>query len=65
VRCGSGWSRSKTLTTTSNDRTVRLWQLDPELAAARICDTSRGNLTEENWERYVSPDLPYDPPCGG
>lgn len=53
-----------TLATASDDRTVRLWQLDAERVAERICATTKNNLTPEKWRQYVSPDLPYNPPCG-
>jgi WD40 repeat protein len=46
------------------DRTVRRWTLDPERIKAEICARTRGVLTAETWIRYVSADLPFDPPCG-
>jgi hypothetical protein len=42
----------------SADRTVRLWEMNVDRAIQRICAT-----TPAVWERYVSTDLPYRPPC--
>jgi WD40 repeat protein/energy-coupling factor transporter ATP-binding protein EcfA2 len=50
------------LATASGDNAVRLWDLDPEHAAARICATTRGVLTPEEWQQHL-PRLPYDEPC--
>ncbi|MGH3900249.1 MAG: caspase, EACC1-associated type [Pseudonocardiaceae bacterium] len=52
-----------TLATGSTDRTVRLWETNVEQAIQRICATTRNTLTPEKWKQYVSPDLPYRPPC--
>ena len=46
----------------SDDTTVRLWDLDVTHAIDLICAGTDGNLTPEQWQRYV-PQLPYDPPC--
>ncbi|MGH3772004.1 MAG: toll/interleukin-1 receptor domain-containing protein [Pseudonocardiaceae bacterium] len=53
----------RTLASASNDQTVRLWTMNVDQAIQRICATTRNTLTRENWERYVSRDLPYNPPC--
>jgi WD40 repeat protein len=45
------------------DRTVLLWQLNVDQAISRICATTANELTPTQWARYVSPDLPYHPPC--
>ncbi|HKR48451.1 MAG TPA: TIR domain-containing protein [Pseudonocardiaceae bacterium] len=50
-----------TLATGSIDSTVRLWNLD--LAIQRICTLTTNALTPAKWSQYVSPDLPYRPPC--
>ncbi|MGH3939474.1 MAG: WD40 repeat domain-containing protein [Pseudonocardiaceae bacterium] len=52
-----------TLASGSFDATVRLWGMNVEDAIQRICATKRETLTPEQWERYVSKDLPYRPPC--
>ncbi|MGH3720649.1 MAG: caspase, EACC1-associated type [Pseudonocardiaceae bacterium] len=52
-----------TLATGSTDRTVRLWGMNVDQAIQRICATTANTLTPAEWDRYVSPDLPYRPPC--
>ncbi|MGW0734398.1 nSTAND1 domain-containing NTPase [Streptomyces sp. NPDC002851] len=44
--------------------TVRMWNLDTDEAIRRICSTTRGVLTRENWQEHL-PRLSYDPPCDG
>jgi len=41
---------------------VRLWDLDIGHIVHRICTTTSGQLTSQQWEVYI-PQLPYDPPC--
>ena len=53
---------SQTLATGSADGTAQLWNLDVDNAIDRICATSSGNLTPQEWSAYIS-QLPYDPPC--
>jgi WD40 repeat protein len=52
-----------TLATGSNDHTVRLWGMYVDQAIRRICATTTNTLTPAKWAQYVSPDLPYRPPC--
>jgi WD40 repeat protein len=52
-----------TLASGSRDQTVRLWGLDVDQAIQRICATTANTLTPAKWAQYVSPDLPYRPPC--
>ncbi|MBV9012332.1 MAG: hypothetical protein JO272_09830 [Pseudonocardiales bacterium] len=52
-----------TLASGSRDRTVRLWDLNVDQAIQRICATTANTLTPATWAQYVSPDLPYRPPC--
>jgi hypothetical protein len=52
-----------TLASGSADRTVRLWEMNVDRAIQRICATTPNTLTPAVWERYVSTDLPYRPPC--
>jgi WD40 repeat protein len=53
---------SRILATGSADGTAQLWNLDVDNATDRICATSSGNLTPQEWSAYIS-QLPYDPPC--
>ncbi|MGB6164392.1 MAG: TIR domain-containing protein [Pseudonocardiaceae bacterium] len=52
-----------TLASGSDDQTVRLWGMDVDRAIQRICATTANTLTSAKWAQYVSPDLPYRPPC--
>jgi WD40 repeat protein len=51
------------LATGSYDHTVRLWETNVDRAIQRICATTPNTLTPDKWKQYVSPDLPYHPPC--
>ena len=52
-----------TLATGSDDHTTRLWRMNVDRAIQRICTTTTNTLTPATWKQYVSPDLPYHPPC--
>jgi WD40 repeat protein len=41
--------------------TVQTWK-DASYAISRICDTTAGTPTPQQWHQYI-PQLPYDPPC--
>jgi WD40 repeat protein len=51
-----------TLMTGSEDDTVRIWDLDLSHSVARICSTTQGVLTREQWAQLI-PELPYAPAC--
>ncbi|MGH3976660.1 MAG: hypothetical protein ACRDS9_25570 [Pseudonocardiaceae bacterium] len=53
----------RTLATGSADHTIRLWEMNVDQAIQRICATTANTLTPAKWDQYVSPDLPYRPPC--
>ena len=55
----------KTLASGGADKTVRLWKIDPEDLAEEICQTVTRTLTEEEWSRFVGPDIPFSEyePC--
>lgn len=51
----------KWLVSAGIDNTVRLW---PAVGTAeQLCDKMAERMTEEQWRQWVSPQLPYDPPC--
>ena len=52
-----------TLASGSADQTIRLWGMNVDQAIQRICAATANTLTRAKWEQYVSPDLPYRPPC--
>ncbi|MFD0145519.1 MULTISPECIES: WD40 repeat domain-containing protein [unclassified Streptomyces] len=56
--------RGGVLVTAGQDGTVRLWQTDPAAAKASLCASTRSAMTADVWKEFVSPALPYDPPCG-
>ncbi|MBV9143916.1 MAG: helix-turn-helix domain-containing protein [Pseudonocardiales bacterium] len=53
----------RTLATGSADQTVRLWGMNVDQAIQRICTVTINTLTPATWAQYVSPGLPYHPPC--
>ena len=52
-----------TLATGSADHTIRLWGMNVDQAIQRVCAATANTLTPVKWAQYVSPDLPYRPPC--
>nr|WP_157527642.1 hypothetical protein [Kibdelosporangium sp. MJ126-NF4]CEL15648.1 High-affnity carbon uptake protein Hat/HatR [Kibdelosporangium sp. MJ126-NF4] len=44
------------------DGTVRLWDLDPRRTADHLCKAAGGDLSTEQWARYL-PDVPYRSAC--
>ncbi|MBB6548864.1 trypsin-like peptidase domain-containing protein [Nonomuraea rubra] len=47
------------LATASADGTARIWVLDPPGLIAQALERLTFNLTEEQWSRYLGPDVPY------
>jgi len=54
--------RPTLLASSGLDRTVRLWETDPERVATYLCATVGDPVTEAEWARYV-PGTPLTPPC--
>ncbi|ONI71029.1 hypothetical protein ALI144C_51695 [Actinosynnema sp. ALI-1.44] len=52
-----------TLATGSDDHTVRLWDMNVPQAIQSICAITGDTLTREMWDKFVSTELPYRPPC--
>ena len=48
----------------SEDGTVRLWLTYPDFVAA-LCDKLATNMSEYDWEKWVSPDIAYIKACPG
>jgi WD40 repeat protein len=53
----------KLLASGSNDSTVRIWTLDLEQLAGRVCSKVSRNLTWEEWERSIGLGIPYQCTC--
>ncbi|WP_460849680.1 NACHT and WD repeat domain-containing protein [Phytohabitans suffuscus] len=47
---------------TTPERSIRLWEMDAERVATRVCGLARPAITPAEWERYF-PGLAYQPPC--
>jgi hypothetical protein len=58
-----GLRAGQTLAAGTNDDDVWLWSLDVDSAIQRVCASTGSSLTREQWDQYVSAELPYDPPC--
>lgn len=50
------------LFTGGGDGVGRVWNLDVDQVIERICATTRGMLTPEQWDRHI-PQLDYEPTC--
>ncbi|MBR8642513.1 WD40 repeat domain-containing protein [Streptomyces tuirus] len=53
---------SRILGVSSGTDTIRLWDLEVDQAVDRICSMTRGVLTRDTWDEYLS-RLSYDAPC--
>ncbi len=51
-----------TVASASGDQTARLWETNPNNAAARICATAWPTITNNEWNQYL-PGRIYQPPC--
>jgi len=47
----------------SLDKTIRLWLAKTETIANIVCDKVWRNLTWDEWEKYVSKEIPYQCTC--
>jgi WD40 repeat protein len=53
----------KLLASASVDQTVRLWDIEVESLIADACRTANRNLSEDEWRRFVGPELDYARTC--
>lgn len=42
---------------------LQLWDVDPQSWGKRLCGTANRNLSMEEWQRYMGPDVPYRRTC--
>jgi WD40 repeat protein len=54
--------RPTLLASSGQDKTIRLWETDPDRVAAQICATVGDPVTEAEWRAAV-PGTPFTPPC--
>ncbi|MFD2416893.1 nSTAND1 domain-containing NTPase [Amycolatopsis pigmentata] len=53
---------SDVLATAGDDGTTRLWNLDTTMVAGRLCTTTSGTISPEQWAQLI-PELPYRTHC--
>ena len=51
--------------TGSRDEYVRTWPVSPQDLAERICTFLTRDMTQEEWNEFVGPDIPYERSCQG
>jgi WD40 repeat protein len=51
------------LCATEKSNSVRVWPLSLEKMAKELCGSVKMNMTAEEWENYVSRELPYESTC--
>ncbi|MCP4658567.1 MAG: WD40 repeat domain-containing protein [bacterium] len=47
----------------SGDRTIHLWTTSSEALAAEICRTVARNLSQQEWDEYLPPEVEYEKTC--
>ncbi|MHC1706916.1 MAG: hypothetical protein AB9842_05270 [Bacteroidales bacterium] len=45
------------------DKTIRIFQVNPEALSGRICKIVKRNLTPFEWNKYIGNDIPYQKTC--
>lgn len=51
------------LASCSNDKTIRLTQVDSEILSSKVCEKVSRNFTESEWENFVGNDIEYQKTC--
>jgi hypothetical protein len=42
---------------------IRVWPTDPDFLAKQVCPKLSRNMTDDEWNRYVGNDIPYEGTC--
>jgi WD40 repeat protein len=56
------------LLSASDDHTLRLWPVparSPEASRDALCAKLTHNMSREQWNKWVSPEIPYTKACPG
>ncbi len=53
----------KLLASASSNGAVRLWNIDPDNWAERLCNIANRNLTLGEWQHFIGPTVPYRRTC--
>jgi WD40 repeat protein len=53
----------KLLASASNDKTVRLWDIEVESLIAEACAIANRDLSRDEWSRFVGPEFDYVRTC--
>jgi WD40 repeat protein len=51
-----------TVATASTDKTITLWNTDPDTAITTICDSLNRDFTPNEWAKFF-PDTTHHPTC--
>ena len=53
----------KTLASGSHDKTVRLWDVNPESWVKQACAIVNRNFSHKEWQQYMGKDQPHEKTC--
>ncbi len=53
----------KKLISGSYDNTIREWIIDLEILADMVCEKVQRNLTQKEWDSFMSKEIPYEKTC--
>ncbi|MDX1903099.1 MAG: High-affnity carbon uptake protein Hat/HatR [Thermonemataceae bacterium] len=48
----------------TKDKTIRYWYTNINKMSDYLCGKIRNNMSDEEWNRYVADDIPYENTCG-
>ncbi len=47
----------------SHDKTILLWDMNPQSWIEKSCQRANRNLTRDEWDQYIGDALPYQAVC--